>query len=96
MDPGEDLVAASNPRLGITFDCVVTAQQVQSYKPAEENFAALLQRVGLPQDRILHVAQSLFHDHAPDNRLGFTTAWIDRGHDEPGAAVESMARCDVP
>ena len=83
----EELFAASNQRPGVTFDWVVTAQQVQSYKPAEANFAALLERVGLPQDRILHVAQSLFHDHAPAKRLGFTTAWIDRRHDEPGAGA---------
>lgn len=83
----DDLFVGSNERLGITFDWVVTAQQVGSYKPAEANFAALVERVGLPQDRILHVAQSLFHDHAPAKRLGFTTAWIDRRHDRLGAGA---------
>jgi 2-haloacid dehalogenase len=80
----DDLFAASNERLGVDFDWVVTAQQVRSYKPAERGFRAAFGRIGLPRDRILHVAQSLFHDHAPAQRLGMTTVWIDRRHDRKG------------
>ena len=36
----DDLFAASNERLGVDFDWIVTAQQVRSYKPAERNFHA--------------------------------------------------------
>jgi 2-haloacid dehalogenase len=64
----DDLFAASNRRLGVAFDWIVTAQQVRSYKPNERNFAALFERLatdGVRPERILHVAQSLFHDHAP-------------------------------
>src|SRR5439155_1486174 len=70
----DDLFAASNAKLGVEFDWVVTAQQIRSYKPDESNFRALIERLGrdnVPQSRILHVAQSLFHDHAPAQRLGF-------------------------
>jgi 2-haloacid dehalogenase len=80
----DDLFAASNRRLGVTFDWVVTAQQVGSYKPSPRNFEVALERVGLPPDRILHVAQSLFHDHVPAKRFGLSTAWIDRRHDRAG------------
>src|SRR5687767_1237330 len=69
----DDLFAASNERLGVDFDRIVTAQQVRSYKPDERNFHAAFERIGLPRERILHVAQSLFHDHAPAKRLGMTT-----------------------
>src|SRR5204862_2165118 len=34
----DDLFAASNERLGIEFDWIVTAQQVGSYKPDDRNF----------------------------------------------------------
>lgn len=91
----DDLFAASNARLGIDFDWVVTAQQVGSYKPAIANFEALFTRVGadgLPRDRILHVAQSLFHDHAPAKSLGMTTVWIDRRHDRPGSGATPPAQ----
>ena len=87
----DDLFAASNRRLGIDFDWVVTAQQVGSYKPDERNFLALFDRVALPRERIVHVAQSLFHDHVPAKRLGMTSVWIDRRHDRPGSGATPPA-----
>ncbi len=87
----DDLFAASNRRLAVDFDWIVTAQQVGSYKPAEANFQALFERVGVPPDRILHVAQSLFHDHEPAKRLGLTTVWIDRRGDRPGSGATPPA-----
>ena len=80
----DDLFAGSNARLGVTFDWIVTAQSLGSYKPDPRNFTLAFERMGLPPDRILHVAQSLFHDHAPAKRLGLSTVWIDRRHDRPG------------
>jgi 2-haloacid dehalogenase len=87
----DDLFAASNRRLGVDFDWVVTAQQVGAYKPDERNFRALLERIGLPKERIVHVAQSLFHDHVPAKRLGFASIWIDRRHDRPGSGATPPA-----
>jgi len=87
----DDLFAASNRRLGVTFDWVITAQQVGSYKPSERNFEVAFERIGVARERILHVAQSLFHDHVPAKRLGMTTAWIDRRHDRPGSGATPPA-----
>jgi 2-haloalkanoic acid dehalogenase type II len=90
----DDLFAASNARLGVAFDWIVTAQQVGSYKPNEANFAALIDRLGaddVPKERILHVAQSLFHDHVPAGRLGFRSVWIDRRHDRAGGGATPPA-----
>ncbi len=87
----DDLFAASNERLGVEFDWIVTAQQARSYKPAERGFLVAFDRIGLPRDRILHVAQSLFHDHAPAQRLGMTTVWIDRRHGRPGSGATPPA-----
>ncbi|MBI2777280.1 MAG: haloacid dehalogenase type II [Chloroflexi bacterium] len=87
----DDLFAASNRRLGVDFDWVVTAQQARGYKPRVENFELLFERVGLPRERILHVAQSLFHDHVPAKALGMTTAWIDRRHGRPGGGATPPA-----
>ena len=80
----DDLFAGSAARLGIDFDWVVTAEQVGSYKPDRRNFDAAFERLGIPRERILHVAQSLFHDHAPAKALGLTTVWIDRRRDRTG------------
>jgi 2-haloacid dehalogenase len=87
----DDLFAASNARLGVTFDHVVTAQQVGAYKPSTRNFEVAFERIGVPRERILHVAQSLFHDHVPAKQLGMTTAWIDRRHGRPGSGATPPA-----
>jgi 2-haloacid dehalogenase len=80
----DDLFAYSAQRLQTTFDFVITAQQARSYKPSLNNFKLAFQRLGLPPKRILHVAQSLFHDHVPAKSLGMSTVWVNRRHARPG------------
>jgi 2-haloacid dehalogenase len=80
----DDLFALSARRLGVKFDWVVTAEQAGAYKPDLRGFEMAFERMNVPQDRILHVAQSLFHDHVPAKALGLTTVWIDRRRDRPG------------
>jgi 2-haloacid dehalogenase len=87
----DDLFAASSRRLGVTFDEVITAQQVGAYKPSHRNFEVAFERLGVPRDRILHVAQSLFHDHVPAKELGLRTAWIDRRHGRAGSGATPPA-----
>ncbi|WP_428487908.1 haloacid dehalogenase type II [Rhodopila sp.] len=74
---------ASNRRLKVVFDAIYTAQDIGSYKPSPRNFVYLLDRLaadGFARETVLHVAQSLFHDHAPANAVGLASAWIDRRH----------------
>jgi 2-haloacid dehalogenase len=79
---------ASNARLGVDFDAVYTAMDVGAYKPSLQNFEYMLGRLredfNLHPKDILHTAQSLFHDHAPANRIGLASAWIDRRHGDGG------------
>jgi len=82
-----DSFAASNERLGVRFSAVITAQDVGSYKPAPRNFESLLAeaaRLGVADGTLLHVAQSLFHDHVPARQAGLLTAWINRRRGRPG------------
>ena len=79
-----DLFAASSERLDVEFDWVVTAELARSYKPSLRPFEVAFETIDVPRGRILHVAQSLFHDHAPAKQLGLTTVWIDRRHDRAG------------
>lgn len=79
--------AASNAKLRVTFDAILTAEDIGSYKPDARNFAALLNHtgdMGIRPERLLQVAQSLFHDHVPAKAAGLTTVWIDRRHDQEG------------
>jgi 2-haloalkanoic acid dehalogenase type II len=74
-------IAGSLPRLGHPFDATFTAEDIGSYKPASRNFdyaLAQLERRGIAQGEVLHVAQSLFHDHVPAVAKGLANVWIDR------------------
>jgi 2-haloacid dehalogenase len=87
----DDLFAGSSRRLGVRFDWVITAQQARGYKPRTRNFELAFERIDVPRERILHVAQSLFHDHVPAKALGLTTVWIDRRHGRPGSGATPPA-----
>lgn len=63
---------------GISFSHVVTAEDLQSYKPNRKNFEALLQTLRCKKNEVLHVAQSLYHDHIPAKEMGLTTVWVNR------------------
>jgi 2-haloacid dehalogenase len=88
----DDLFASSAQRLQVPFDWVITAQQVKSYKPSLNNFRVAFERLGLPQSRILHVAQSLFHDIAPAKALGLATVWVNRRHGKAGSGATPPAQ----
>lgn len=68
-------------------DLVLTAQDIGSYKPAEQNFvymlAAVKEKFGIEPDEVLITANSLLHDHQPGHALGLKGAWISR----PGAVM---------
>jgi 2-haloacid dehalogenase len=82
-----DGFAGSNRQLRGDFAAIITAEDVGAYKPAENHFRALdvtLGRLGVERTELLHVAQSLFHDHVPAKREGLPSVWINRRHDRPG------------
>jgi 2-haloacid dehalogenase len=72
----------SNERLKVEFDAIYTAEDAGSYKPDPANFDYLLGQLeddfDVMPDSVLHVAQSLYHDHAPAKAAGLDTVWIDR------------------
>ena len=74
--------AASNEKLEVEFDAIYTAEDIGSYKPDPRNFRYMLEHLGrdhgIAKGRILHTAESLFHDCATARSLGLATAWIHR------------------
>jgi 2-haloacid dehalogenase len=95
----DDLFALIAPKLGVDLDAIVTAQQVQSYKPSLRNFETLLGRLPVSRDRLLHVAESLYHDVVPAQSLGIATVWVNRRQGKPAAAtrlVQAKADVEVP
>lgn len=89
--------AASNRRLKVEFDEILTAEDLGSYKPDPANFAALLERaekIGAA-GQLLHVAQSLFHDNVPAKAVGLPTVWINRRSAQPGWGATPAPRANV-
>lgn len=89
---------ASRRKLGVRFDAVFTAEDIGSYKPAAANFEYMIRNLaemGIARSTILHVAESLFHDHGPANRHGLSNCWIERRHDEEGSGA-TMDPGDMP
>ena len=71
----------------------------QGYEKAYNwaHFDEALRRLGRPMSRVLHVAQSLFHDVAPAKALGVSCVWVNRRAGRPGggATFPADARPDV-
>jgi 2-haloacid dehalogenase len=73
--------ARTQKKLGINFDAVVTAEEVGAYKPDAKMFLRAMEvakEFGAERENILHVAQSLYHDHVPAKSFGLRTVWVQR------------------
>jgi 2-haloacid dehalogenase len=95
----EASIRRSAARLGNPFAAILTAEAIGSYKPDLRNFAYLsgfLAGRGLPREGLLHVAQSLFHDHAPAAAMDIPSVWIDRRAGRPGGATKSPPAGTTP
>ena len=70
------------PFKGFEFSAAYLAYNIGSYKPDLRNFEYLFKNVkesfGVDKRDILHVAQSLYHDHEPAKKVGLTSCWINR------------------
>lgn len=87
----DDLLAGTLRHFEVDFDLLVTAQSLRSYKPARAHFDRALEEVGGESGRLLHLAQSLFHDVRPATGLGLGVVWVNRGDEPRPADVEPLA-----
>ena len=83
----DDLFSGTAEVLGVQFDAIVTSQQVGSYKPDLNNFNIAASRMAVAKEAWLHVAESLYHDVGPANRLGIASVWVDRADRGGGTRV---------
>lgn len=93
----DGLFALSARYLEVEFDWIITAEQAQTYKPSLNNFERALQRIGVPRERMLHVAESRFHDIAPAKQMGLDAVWVHRraGKEGFGATPPANAKPDL-
>ena len=84
-----DLFAETASHFDVTMDFVITAEDVEAYKPSRAHFERAISQCG--EGKILHVAESLFHDGAPANELGIPYVWINRYKAENVTNVQPLA-----
>lgn len=93
-----DSFARSNERLEVKFDRIITAQDVGAYKPDPRNFEYMinqLAQMGVSKGKILHTAQSLYHDIVPAMAAGLTTMWINRRKHKTGSGATAVVTENV-
>jgi len=80
----DDLLEATLKHLTVRFAFTITAEQVHSYKPGLAHFRQATART--PGLRLLHAAQSYFHDVVPTSSLKIPVAWVNRKSERIGEA----------
>ncbi len=84
-------------KLGASFDQLVTAEDVRSYKPDHDHWRELYRTRQIESKQQLHIAGSIAHDIRPATELGATTIWVRRAHEPipadvaPDLIVQSLA-----
>lgn len=97
----DDIIAKTLEQFPFRFDDVVTSEQVGAYKPDANIFRLLRERVAVPGESILHVAEWLA-EVIPARALGMGTVWVERtawahvgGTDPPDLKVHSLRELDA-
>ena len=74
----DDLFESTAEKLPSPAEVVVTAEQVQSYKPDLAHFRRFAELTGATPANWIHVANSWVHDILPASRMGLRSVWLDR------------------
>src|SRR5437762_3074560 len=90
-----DLLRETILRNGLEVDGFITAEDARSYKPAAGHWNVFLGRYKASKKSTLHIAQSLYHDILPANKLGFSVAWLNRYGGRNGGASPSYTFNDL-
>jgi 2-haloalkanoic acid dehalogenase type II len=89
-----DLLEETISRHGLEVDGFVTAEEVGSYKPNPAHWVRFMEKTGTQNGRVLHCAQSVYHDIVPTQSLGIASAWVNRYDERLGPGIEPSYICD--
>jgi len=90
-------LAVSVRKLGASFEQLITAEDVRSYKPDHSHWRELYRSRQIKPAQQLHIAGSITHDIRPAAELGAATVWVRRDHEpipsdvQPDLIVQSLA-----
>jgi len=90
----DDLFTATASQLGVSFDCVVTAQGARCYKPDKAIFELALARVRAEGHQVVHVAEGVT-EISPARQLGCATVWVRR-HGRSARLLTEAPDVEVP
>jgi 2-haloacid dehalogenase/putative hydrolase of the HAD superfamily len=79
------LVRGSFAQLDVSFDTVVTADDVRSYKPGRAHFAECRRRLGAEASEWVHVSAHLYHDVEPCNAEDVPILWLNLKREDLGS-----------
>lgn len=82
-----DIMPANLAALQVPFDAVLTAEDVQAYKPDLTFFKAAEQQLGLTADNHWHIARGYQTDVVPAEQLHWPMIWVNRGQDQPAGTA---------
>ena len=74
----EEVIAETVKTLGVPFDLVVTAERVESYKPAPDHWYAAMHELEADEEELFHLAASPFHDLETATLLGIPCGYVNR------------------
>jgi 2-haloacid dehalogenase len=80
----DGLFALTACHLEVEFDWIITAEQAGTYKPSTNIFEVAIGRMGVAREKLLHAAESLFHDVVPAKGMGLSTVWVHRRSTKKG------------
>jgi len=82
-----DIMPANLAALQVPFDAVITAEDVQAYKPDLTFFKAAEQQLGLTKANHWHIARGYQSDVVPAETMDWPMVWVNRGGDDPSGSA---------
>ncbi|MFN3781612.1 MAG: haloacid dehalogenase type II, partial [Candidatus Kapaibacteriota bacterium] len=96
----KDLFELTKKKLVVQFDRVFTAEDIKVYKPSKKFFEYAITNLKIDVKKIVHIAQSLYHDIKPAKEFGISTVWVNRRKGKGGGGatphIEVTPDLEVP
>jgi len=89
-----DLLEETIREHGLDVDGYVTAEEVGSYKPNLAHWIKFMEKTSAQRTRVLHCAQSVYHDIIPTQIMGIASAWVNRYGEKLGPGIQPDFICD--
>jgi 2-haloacid dehalogenase len=88
-----DIIGATQRRLGVPIDAVVTAEAVGSYKPALGHFSRFAE--SFAPEQWVHIAEGYTFDMLPARELGLPSVWVNRQGEQRDETVPTVVLRDL-